>query len=178
MSAYYPTTYDLMVLAHSRALKTGNGTAVIHADLRDQDAILAHPDTSRLIDLMQPVAILFIAVLHFVADPDAGAAVARLTAAAAPGSYLVISHVTADPEPQAAKAATAVYAGTANPTSLRTRDQILALFTGTELIEPGLVPVTRWRPDQPDPADTGKAWMLAGVARKAVPSAAPVRGAR
>ncbi len=95
---------DPMVLAHSRALKTGPGTAVIHADLRDTDEVLRHSDTCRLIDLGQPVAILLVAVLHFVADPDAGAAVARYTAAAPPGSFLAISHVTASPEPQAVRA--------------------------------------------------------------------------
>jgi len=76
---------DPMVLAHSRALKTGAGTAVIHADLRQAAAILDHPDTRRLIDFGQPLAILFVAVLHFLGDQDAAAAVARFTAAAPPG---------------------------------------------------------------------------------------------
>lgn len=156
---------DPMVLAHSRALKTEAGTAVIHADLCASDQILRHPDTCRLIDFSEPVAILLIAVLHFVGDPDAGAAVARYAAAAAPGSYLVISHVTASPEPLAARKVSAVYAGTANPGTLRTREQILALFAGTTLAEPGLVPVTRWRPDHAEPGRPGKDWMLAGVAR-------------
>jgi S-adenosyl methyltransferase len=157
---------DPMVLAHSRALKTGTGTAVIHADLRDPGAVLGHPGTCRLIDFREPVAILLIAVLHFVADPDAGTAAARYAGAASPGSYLVISHVTAAPEPQSAQAVTAVYAGTANPGTLRTREQILALFAGTALVEPGLVPVTHWRPDQPEQAGQAKDWMLAAVARK------------
>lgn len=157
---------DPMVLAHSRALKTGTGTTVIHADLRDPDAVLHHRGTCRLIDLSQPVAILLIAVLHFVADPDAGAAVAQYISAASPGSYLVISHVTAAPEPRSAQQVTAVYAGTANPGTLRTREQILALFTGTALIEPGLVPVMQWRPDQAEPTGQAKDWMLAAVARK------------
>lgn len=157
---------DPMVLAHSRALKTGTGTAVIHADLRNPDAVLRHPDTCRLIDFSQPVAILLIAVLHFVADPDAGAAVARYVGAASPGSYLVISHVTAAPEPHSAQAVTAVYARTANPGTLRTREQILALFAGTALVEPGLVPVTQWRPDQAEPTGQAKDWMLAALARK------------
>jgi hypothetical protein len=150
---------DPMVLAHSRALKTGTGTAVIHADLRDPDTVRGHPDTCRLIDFTEPVAILLIAVLHFVASPDAGAAVG----AASPGSYLVIWHVTAAPEPRSAQAVTAVYAGTANPGTLRTREQILALFAGTALVEPGLVPVTHWRPDKPEPAAQAKDWMLAAV---------------
>ncbi len=164
---------DPMVLAHSRALKTGPGTAVIHADLRDPDEILSHPDTRRLIDFSQPVGILLIAVLHFVADPHAGAAVARYAGAACPGSYLVISHVTASPEPQAAEKVTAVYAGTSNPGTPRTREEVLAMFAGTTLVEPGLVPVPQWRPDQAEPVSEGKDWMLAAVARK--PGQPPAR---
>jgi len=105
-------------------------------------------------------------VLHFTADADARASVAAFTGAAAPGSYLVLSHVTGDPEPRAAAVGTAAYGDTANPITLRTRDQILALFAGLQILEPGLVPVPRWRPDEPDPADPGKAWILGGVARK------------
>ena len=157
---------DPMVLAHSRALKTGKGTAVIQADLRDPGTILGHPDTRRLIDFSQPLAILFVAVLHFIADADARAAVAAFTGAAAPGSYLVLSHVTGDPEPEAAEVGTAAYAGTANPITLRTCDQILALFAGLEILEPGLVPVPQWRPGEPEPADPGKGWMLGGVGYK------------
>jgi hypothetical protein len=157
---------DPMVLAHSRALKTGEGTAVIQADLRHPDTILGHPDTRRLIDFSQPLAVLFIAVLHFIADADARAAVAKFTGAAAPGSYLPLSHVTGDPEPQAAAAGAAVYVGTSNPVTLRTRHQIVTLLAGLEILEPGLVPVPQWRPDEPGPAVAGKAWMLGGVARK------------
>jgi hypothetical protein len=157
---------DPMVLAHSRALKTGEGTAVINADLRDADAILGHPDTRRLIDFSQPLAVLFVAVLHFVGDPDAAAAVARFTGAAAPGSYLTLSHITGDPDPEAAAAFTAVYAGTANPNTLRTGAEILEFFGGLEVLEPGLVPVQQWRPDEPGPADPEKSWMIGGVGRK------------
>ena len=157
---------DPMVLAHSRALKTGEGTAVIRADLRDPDTILDHPDTRRLIDFSEPLAVLFVAVLHFVGGPDAHQAVARFTGAAAPGSYLVLSHITGDPDPEAAAAFTAVYAGTANPNTLRTHGEILAFFDGLEVLEPGLVPVQHWRPDEPGPAGAGQSWMLGGVGRK------------
>ncbi len=109
---------------------------------------------------MAPVPVVLIG------DVDAYGAVARFTRAAAPGSYLVLSHVTGDPEPQTAATGVAVYAGTANPLTLRTHDQILAFFDGLEILEPGLVPVPQWRPDEPDQADTGKAWMLGGVARR------------
>jgi hypothetical protein len=157
---------DPMVLAHSRALKTGEGTAVIRADLRDPDTILGHPDTRRLLDFSEPLAVLFVAVLHFVGGPDAYAAVARFTGAAAPGSYLVLSHITGDPDPEAAAAFTTVYAGTANPNTLRSREEILGFFDGLEMLEPGLVPVHQWRPDDPGAAHPRRAWMVGGVGRK------------
>jgi hypothetical protein len=74
--------------------------------------------------------------------------------------------VTGDPEPRAAAVGTAAYASTANPVTLRTRDQILALFGGLQILEPGLVPIPQWRPDEADPVDPAKAWILGGVARK------------
>ncbi len=158
---------DPMVAAHSRALKTGTGVAVVHADLRDPDAILANPDTRRLIDFSAPVAILFVAVLHFISDADAPhAIVRRYLDAAPPGSYLVISHVTSDPSRQTAADVAAVYAGTANPATPRTRARIAAFFDGLDMIEPGLVPVPRWRPGQPGHHDPGKGWLIGGIGRK------------
>jgi len=157
---------DPMVLAHSRALKTGKGTAVIHADLRDAGTILDHPDTRRLIDFSQPLAILFVAVLHFVGDPDAREAVARFTGAAAPGSYLVLSHGSSDPDPQGVAAGAAPYASSTNPVTPRTGAEILAFFDGLDMVEPGLVPVQQWRSGENDPADPGTAWLLGGVGRK------------
>jgi hypothetical protein len=156
---------DPMVLAHSRALKTGEGSAVIHADLRDVDTILGHPDTRRLIDFSQPLAVMFVSVLHFVGGAEAGEAAARYIGAAAPGSYLVLSHATNDADPDAGAAGMAVYAGTANPSTLRTRPEILAFFDGLEIVEPGLVPVQQWRPDEPAPANVGRSWILGGVGR-------------
>jgi hypothetical protein len=156
---------DPMVHAHARALKTGDGTAVIHADLRDPGTILRHPETRRLIDFSQPLAILFVAVLHFVPDPDAHEAVAGFTSTAAPGSYLVLTHVTGGTDPQAAAAGTAVYASSANPVTARPRAEVLTFFDGLELLEPGLVPVQQWRPDEHDPAEPGATWLVGGVGR-------------
>jgi hypothetical protein len=156
---------DPMVLAHARALKTGEGTAVIHADLRDPATILSHPDTMRLLDFSKPLAILFVAVLHFVPDPDAHEAVAAFTSAAAPGSYLVLSHAAGGTDRQAATASTAVYARTANPVTARTREEILPFFDGLDILEPGLVPVQQWRPDEHDTADPDETWLLGGVGR-------------
>ena len=157
---------DPMVITHARALETGDAVAVIHADLRDPDTILRHPDTRRLIDFTKPLAILFVSVLHFVPEPDAHTAVAAFTSAAAPGSHLAASHGYDDQDPQAAATTTTVYASTASPVTRRTRAEILAFFDGLEILEPGLVPVQQWRPDEPGPSAVGKAWILGGVARK------------
>ena len=158
---------DPMVLAHSRALKTGGGTAVIQADLRDPDSILKHADTQRLIDFSRPLVILFVAVLHFIPEADQPhATVARFLKAAAPGSYLVLSHVTTDPSPQTAAKVQSVYAGTTNQAAPRRRAEILAFFDGLDLIEPGLLPVSQWRPDEPEEDDPAKGWILGGLARK------------
>lgn len=160
---------DPMVLAHSRALKTGPGTAVIQADMRNPDAILGHPETLRLIDTAQPLAVLFAAVLHFIGDHDGPHQIVKaFLDAATTGSYLVVSHVTGDTRPQAAAGAAAAYAGTASPATLRTREQIAAFFTGLDLLEPGLVPVPQWRPDGASPPDAEQVWMLGGIGRKSL----------
>jgi hypothetical protein len=157
---------DPMVLAHARALKTGEHTAVIHADLRDADAILGHPDTRRLLDFTQPLAVLLVSVLHFVASPDAGKAVTAFTGAAPPGSYLALSHGCSDPNPDVAEAGKSVYADTANRAASRPRAEILEFFAGLQMVEPGLVPVQQWRPREDDSAEPGRAWMLGGVGHK------------
>jgi S-adenosyl methyltransferase len=160
---------DPSVLAHSQALTSGDHTAVIAADLRDPATILAHPDTRRLIDLTQPVAILFVAVLHFVPDPGAQQSVAAFTSVAAPGSYLVLSHGCSDPNPVAAAVGAARYEAGAYTAVPRPRTGILDFFAGFDLVDPGLVPVHQWRPSPDDPPDPGKVWLLGGVGRKQGP---------
>jgi hypothetical protein len=158
---------DPMVVAHASALRTGPGTAVIQADMRDPEAILSHADTRRLIDFNQPVAILFVAVLHFIPDSDDPRALVRRFLDAAPlGSYLVLSHVTTDPDPQTAERVQSVYASTASQAAPRRRADILAFFEGLDLMEPGLVPVAQWRPDELIEKDPAKGWILGGLARK------------
>jgi hypothetical protein len=159
---------DPMVLAHSRALKTGGNTAVIEADLREPHAILNHPGTRRLIDFSQPLAVLLVAVLHFISDSDDPYAIAAtICDALPPGSYLVISHATGGISGgSAARVAEHYKKNVAPGTTLRSRDEILRLFTGLELVEPGLVQVPYWRPDEPEPAGAGKVWFLGAVGRK------------
>lgn len=157
---------DPMVLAHSRALKTGGNTVVIETDLRQPQAILDHADTRRLIDFSQPMAVLLVAVLHFISeDNDPPAIIATLRDAAPPGSYLLISHVTGDISPKAAAQAAMHYKKVTSGATLRNRDEILRFFTGLDLIDPGLVQVPYWRPDD-EPSDAEKVWILGGLARK------------
>jgi O-methyltransferase involved in polyketide biosynthesis len=157
---------DPMVLAHARVLQTGDSVTVIDADLRDAGTILSHPETRRLIDFSEPLAILFVAVLHYVPDPDAHEAVAAFISAAAPGSYLVLSHVTGGTDPQVTAAGTAVFASTANPVTARAREEVFAFFGDLEILDPGLVPAQQWRPDEHDPAGPTATWLLGGVGRK------------
>jgi hypothetical protein len=159
---------DPMVLAHSRALKTGGNTAVIEADLRDPDAILNHPRTRTLIDFSQPLAVLLVAVLHFISDTDdPDAIVASVCDSLPAGSYLVVSHATGGIRGGSAARVAEHYKKNVSPgTTLRSPDEILRFFTGLELVGPGLIQVPYWRPDEPEPADAGKVWFLGAVGRK------------
>jgi SAM-dependent methyltransferase len=164
---------DPMVLAHSRALKTGGNTVVIEADLRDPRAILDHPGTRELIDFGQPLVVLLVAVLHFIGDDDdPPAIVAAIRDALPPGSYLVLSHVTGDIRRESAVHAAVHYKRVASGATLRSREEIVRFFDGLELMEPGVVQVPYWRPDEPVPADAGKVWIFGGVGRKPVLAAA------
>ncbi|MEU4641858.1 SAM-dependent methyltransferase [Micromonospora sp. NPDC023814] len=170
---------DPKVLARSRALKIteARNTSVVTADLRDPDVILNHPDTLAQIDFDQPMAILLVAVLHFIDDQaDPYAIVARLRDAMAPGSYLVINHATADPRPDNAGGAAEVYKNTKYPSTHRTRDQIERFFDGVHLIDPGLVIVSDWRPDTETDISPEEVWILGGVGRK--PAADESRSSR
>ncbi|MGI8449486.1 MAG: SAM-dependent methyltransferase [Streptosporangiaceae bacterium] len=163
---------DPVAIAHSRTLLQGNPNATImDADLREPEKILAQLPASGLIDLTQPVGLLLMAVLHFVTgDEDPWGIVATLRDALAPGSYLVVSHGTDEGKPAVAHAAEQVYnRGVSALLQMRSRAQILRFFDGFELVDPGLVPIPRWRPGPGDePAgDPGTFWGgLVGVGRK------------
>jgi hypothetical protein len=118
------------------------------ADIRDADAVFAAPGVRGLLDLSRPVALLTVAVLPFVADEDDPVGlVQRYRSRLAPGSVHVLSHGTADHEPDEVRGLTEVYRTTANPVTPRTRQQVAALMHGTDLVEPGLVDATEWRPE-------------------------------
>lgn len=162
---------DPVVVRHAQALAGSEpGVAVIHADLRQMEALLDYVTWRELIDLGQPVAILLVAVLHFVRDEeDPWALVNALKDRIAPGSYLVISHGTADHiSPEAAKRARDAYADASAPGVARSLEEVTRFFAGLQLVEPGLVPVSEWRPDHigipPEPA-----LFYAGIGRKTMP---------
>jgi hypothetical protein len=162
---------DPVAVAHSEAILAGNqNAAVIQADLRDPEKILAHEAVRRLIDPGQPVGLLLMVVLHFIADADdPWRIVGTLRDALAPGSYLVLGHATHEGEPVVARATEQVYnRSVATGLHLRSRAEILRFFDGFELAEPGLVYVPLWRPDSPAdlPDDPRRFQCLVGVARK------------
>jgi SAM-dependent methyltransferase len=161
---------DPVAVEHSRAILAGVDRAgVVCADVRDVDRVLAEAEKLGLLDFTEPVAVLLAGVLHFVPDSDDPAGiVAALRAAMAPGSYLLISHATADGQPPEVVEAQRLSARTGTEIALRTGDRIAGFFTGLTLVEPGLVFIPQWRPDPQDPVDEHpeRVGAYAGVARK------------
>ena len=166
--------YDPQVLVHARALlETSPAVAVIPGDLRKPGDILAHPGLTRLIDFSRPVAVLLVAVLHFLTDDEHPSdAVREIVTHLAPGSYLALSHVTADHvAPAAAATAQGVYTSASAPVTARTRAQVTHLFDGLELVGPGVCDVSAWHPEIPparprgDPPPAG-GYIYGGVAVK------------
>lgn len=144
---------DPVAVRHSEEILRGNANAtVIRADVRQPEVILANPEVGRLLDPDKPTAVLILAMLLFVTDDaEAYGLVGKLRDALAPGSYVAISHPTDDDLPQEeTEQAKKLYGSTGNPVSIRTYDQIEKFFAGLELVEPGLVYVSRWRPEGPD----------------------------
>jgi SAM-dependent methyltransferase len=143
---------DPMVLAHSRALMAAAGrgrTSVIQGDLRDPAAILSHPEVRAAVDLARPVALLLVAVLHFLGDEDKPEEIiATLRDALAPGSVLVLSHgvYSEDAQDVADEIATAYNRGAAN-VHVRSPSRVVEFFDGFDLLDPGFVLVSDWRPD-------------------------------
>jgi hypothetical protein len=146
--AHNPTCNGPIVHVHANALLTGSGaTSIVLADLREPEVILTHPKTRALIDFGQPVALLLVAILHFIDTESPARIVATLRDALPPGSYLILSHATGDLRPDAAQSAADVHNGATSSVTLRNKAQVEALFDGWELIEPGVVQVPLWRPE-------------------------------
>jgi hypothetical protein len=161
---------DPLVLAHARALMVGSPegtTAYLDADLTDPDSILTATRLRDTLDLDAPVAVSVVAVLHFIpANGQARDVVSALLDAMPSGSFLVISHATADFDPDVGEALRR-YNQSGVTARSRTGDEVLALFEGLSLIEPGLVQPHKWHAPMRMPKYLDKQIAFwAGVARK------------
>jgi hypothetical protein len=162
-----------VAVAHSRLLLTGNErAAMVHADVTMPGIVLADEQTRRILDFDRPIGLLAITIGHYILDDqDPYGVFETYRAALAPGSYLAITHFTDD---------FAVYDGerllgeinqSQNTLCTRTREEVLRLFGDFELVPPGLVTTSQWRPDGADLGEAGgriaeEDGLYAGVARK------------
>ncbi len=163
---------DPLVLAHARALliaAPAGRTAYIDADIRDPAAILDDPATREVLDFGQPVALLLVAILHFVPDEyKPGQVIATLLDALPSGSYLVASHLSTEHDQDATAAGQQVMRGAGIAMQKRESDEFARLaFPGLDLVPPGVTLVSEWRPTglgpRPTPTEVN---CYGGVARK------------
>ena len=160
---------DPLVLSHARALLTSSPegvTAYLDADLRDTDQILEQ--AAETLDFTEPVAIMLLAILHYIPDLDeAQRIVARLIRAVPSGSYLTISHAASDISPEEmAEMIRRMNQHLAEGNHVgRTREVVAQFFDGLDVLEPGVVKVTQWRPESQVEAE-GPTSLWGGVARK------------
>jgi O-methyltransferase involved in polyketide biosynthesis len=164
---------DPIVLRHAEALLHGSAegsTEYVHADVRDLDTLLRRAAAS--LDLDRPVALSLVALTHYLGEDPAGddvyGLVKRYVAALAPGSYLILSQVTPDLNPEAMEKAAHHFRHSGTPFHPRSLAEFSRFFEGLELLGPGVIPVSGWRPDPEDVAlqAEGIVPVYAGVARK------------
>ncbi|WP_255951439.1 SAM-dependent methyltransferase [Streptomyces odontomachi] len=157
---------DPIVLAHARALLTSSPegrTAYIDADMGVPEKVLGAPELRETFDLSQPIGVTVIAMLQFV--EDARSLVRELTAVLPSGSYLALTTATADLTPDEVTTMAEEYTRRGVPMYLRTRAEVEELFTGLEMVDPGVVPMNRWRPEPDDTTSDDDVNMYAGVGR-------------
>jgi hypothetical protein len=163
---------DPLVLAHARALLTSSPegrTAYIAADLRDPDSILDSLTVREVLDFSQPIALMLVSILHFVPDEaNPAEIIATLLGALPSGSYLAASHVTTEYNPEGIGRIGTAYRGSGIPAQPRDSGEFARLaFGGLDLVPPGVVLVSEWRPDTDDPHPTPvEVSICGGVARK------------
>ncbi|GAA1235681.1 SAM-dependent methyltransferase [Kitasatospora nipponensis] len=142
---------DPVAVAHSRLLLQDDPLCqVVDADLTDPAELLARPEVAELLAAGEPVALLLVAVLHFVGDDEDPEGIVRtLRDALPPGSALVMCHASLEGRPDQAETHQDLYNRTPTPLTMRTSERITKLFDGFELVEPGVVYLPQWRPDEP-----------------------------
>jgi SAM-dependent methyltransferase len=162
---------DPIVAAHARALMAGPGrgaTSVVIGDVRDPKSIMENAGVKDVLDLRRPLAMLLVSVMHHVSDADHPAElIQELIEPLAAGSVLIFAHLGRDLRPEAAGAVS----GAARKSSVtlipRTRDELTAFLTPVHLVEPGLVRLPLWRPDdEPTEDELAKVWSYAAVGIK------------
>lgn len=162
---------DPVTIAHAQAILADNTHPVeaLEGDMRHPSGILDADETRKVIDFDEPVAVLLSLILHFVTDDeDPGGILSQLRDAMAPGSYLVMSHGTADERSESMQRIAGLYEQASSPLTLRGREQVEALFLGFDLEDPGLVYMSQWRPARDAEDVERRAWAAyAGVGRKA-----------
>jgi len=163
---------DPMVVAHARALIDGPGpgqTGFVLADRRDPDSILHHPAFTATLDITEPVGVLMLAVLmHLDSWEHSYGAVSRLLTQLPTGSCVAVTHLTADFDPDGVARLVAASQQQGTTVTARTRREVKQFFAGLELVPPGVVPVTSWRPDGRVPGEDKLAgtYSFAGIGRK------------
>ncbi|WP_393915952.1 SAM-dependent methyltransferase [Halostreptopolyspora alba] len=159
---------DPIVLAHGRALLEENdNTAVVTADLREPDAILRLPEVRRLIDLSEPVGIMLVGMLHHLHDDENPKGIVEsYMNACPPGSYLFLTHFCRS-SPDAAQLED-TFLEFLKTGRFRTQEEIEHYFEGLDLVDPGVVYLPEWRPDEePErPLTVSQRLMVGGIARK------------
>jgi len=145
---------DPIAVAHSRAILGDDpATLVLQGDLRRPELILADERVRTILDFDRPVAVLLVALLHFVPDSDdPRGVVGRLRDALVQGSVLVVSHASSDGQPELAARHQQLYARTPTPMTMRSQAEVESLFDGFVVQEPGVVPIQRWHPDDSEAA--------------------------
>jgi O-methyltransferase involved in polyketide biosynthesis len=160
---------DPMVLAHARALLTSTPEGVtdyIDADARDTDTILELAKPT--LDFSQPIAVMLLGILNFIDDDaEAQGIIDRLMAAVPSGSYLAIAHPTTEVNPEGSKKAQDMWNSTAKPPiTLRSHAQLSRFFQGLDVLEPGIVTCTKWRPEPGDATAEIDVYQFCGLGRK------------
>jgi S-adenosyl methyltransferase len=156
--------YDPAVVSLTGQLVAEPGVVAAAYDLRRPTEIIGSPQAAKVIDWSQPVAVLMVAVLHFVSDAeDPAGIVAAFRERMAPGSYLVLSHGSFGEDRAAVERGARAWDDAPSSMHVRTTEQITALFDGFDLVGPGLVSVQEWGTGRPAPK--GQGVVLAGVAR-------------
>ncbi|WP_441248990.1 SAM-dependent methyltransferase [Kitasatospora sp. McL0602] len=142
---------DPVAVAHSRLLLTDDERSqVVEADLRDVGDLLHRPEVAGLLQPGEPVVLMLVAVLHFITDAEEPAKLlAALRDALPPGSALVLSHASLEGRPDQAGPHQALYRRTPTPLTMRSREQIIDFFEGFDLVDPGVVYLPEWRPENP-----------------------------